>query len=267
MNQTYQAPRSVGIALLIAAVIGVAALAGCIGSADKDFSELAPTASLAVDRTERWTTEEFLFDGSGSTDPNGNISGWVFDFGDGGEFATEDPEAAANVSHAYDTAGVYAVTLTVTDDGENQTGKQTDTDVVVVTVNDRLEVPPQANYAAPVESDQFAKSVFPFDVHEGATAYEGKIDVASAIPAGTSAVTLRLLDPDDQVLEEQNVTVDAGENTTVDLRGALETHTNHTLEIVVTSGGASTEGTLRIYYAEDALERDDEEEEEEGQDP
>jgi PKD repeat protein len=50
------------------------------------------------------------FDASGSTDPDGSIASYAWDFGDG-EHGT-----GATPQHAYDEAGTYTVKLTVTDD-------------------------------------------------------------------------------------------------------------------------------------------------------
>ena len=49
------------------------------------------------------------FDGSGSTDPDGTIASYAWDFGDGGTGSGPAP------SHTYATAGLYTVSLTVTD--------------------------------------------------------------------------------------------------------------------------------------------------------
>ena len=51
------------------------------------------------------------FDGSGSTDSDGTIASYAWDFGDGSTGTGVSP------SHAYAAAGLYTVTLTVTDDG------------------------------------------------------------------------------------------------------------------------------------------------------
>ena len=51
------------------------------------------------------------FDSSASTDSDGTITGYSWDFMDG-RFSTE-----ANPSHKFTKAGTYEVTLTVTDDG------------------------------------------------------------------------------------------------------------------------------------------------------
>ena len=53
------------------------------------------------------------FDGSQSSDPDGSIETYAFDFGDGATM--EGPLTAEQ--HAYDTPGAYQVTLTVYDDG------------------------------------------------------------------------------------------------------------------------------------------------------
>jgi len=50
------------------------------------------------------------FDGTGSSDPDGNILTWDWDFGDG------SVGSGATPTHAYATAGDYTVTLVVTDD-------------------------------------------------------------------------------------------------------------------------------------------------------
>ncbi|RLF52970.1 MAG: hypothetical protein DRN24_02365, partial [Thermoplasmata archaeon] len=50
------------------------------------------------------------FDGSGSSDPNNDIVSYSWDFGDGSS------GSGKYVTHTYDAAGVYNVTLTVTDD-------------------------------------------------------------------------------------------------------------------------------------------------------
>jgi len=65
------------------------------------------------------------FDGSGSTDSDGNIIAYQWDFGDGGSANGQ------KVSYSYDQAGTYTVQLTVTDD-DNATG--TSSKDVTVTV-------------------------------------------------------------------------------------------------------------------------------------
>ena len=54
--------------------------------------------------------EAVAFDGSGSSDPDGSIAAYRWDFGDGARATT------AVASHAYAAAGAHVATLTVTDD-------------------------------------------------------------------------------------------------------------------------------------------------------
>lgn len=62
------------------------------------------------------TTPACTFDASGSTDPDGSIASYAWDFGDGAKGEGAKP------SHTYTKAGTYAVKLTVTDDsGESGT--------------------------------------------------------------------------------------------------------------------------------------------------
>jgi PKD repeat protein len=64
-----------------------------------------PTASFTV--TTNGLTASV--NGSASSDPNGSISGYAWNFGDG-QFGS-----GPTTSHAYATAGTYTITLTVTD--------------------------------------------------------------------------------------------------------------------------------------------------------
>ena len=66
------------------------------------------------------------FDGSGSTDSDGEVTAWDWNFGDG------DTASGALVNHTYDAPGTYNVSLTVTD---NDT--LSDSDGLVITVNNR----------------------------------------------------------------------------------------------------------------------------------
>lgn len=86
-------------------------------------NQLPVASATAVPLTGKVSTN-FAFNGSGSSDPDGNIVSYSWDFGDG---ATG---GGANPTHSYSATGTYVATLTVTDDDGG-----TDTDTVTVTVN------------------------------------------------------------------------------------------------------------------------------------
>ncbi|MDP1919378.1 MAG: PKD domain-containing protein, partial [Myxococcales bacterium] len=71
-----------------------------------------PLARLTGPGTAQ-ATDTLSFDGSTSTDTDGTITSYRFDFGDG---STPVTSATSTASHAFATAGTYSVTLTVTDD-------------------------------------------------------------------------------------------------------------------------------------------------------
>ncbi|MUV88763.1 PKD domain-containing protein [Halapricum sp. CBA1109] len=76
----------------------------------------APTPSIAYSPSRPTTRSPTEFDASGSTDPDGSIVSYEWDFGDGTTATGE------TVSHTFPSPGQYTVTLTVTDgDGAVET--------------------------------------------------------------------------------------------------------------------------------------------------
>ncbi|NEM91214.1 PKD domain-containing protein [Galbitalea soli] len=92
-----------------------------------------PTASFTASTSDLTAS----VDGSGSTDPDGWITNWAWDFGDG------TTASGATASHSYAASGTYPVALTVTD---NSGGTNTVTQQVTVT-------------AAATASDAFGRTV------------------------------------------------------------------------------------------------------------
>jgi PKD repeat protein len=70
-------------------------------------ADVAPTARF----TSSCVGLSCSFDGSGSSDSDGNVVGYAWDFGDSHSGTGVSP------THAYGNAGTYTVSLTVTDDG------------------------------------------------------------------------------------------------------------------------------------------------------
>ena len=95
------------------------AYAAVAGSAPPPPTNQAPTAAF----THGCTSLACSFNGSGSSDSDGTIVSWAWNFGDG------TTASGATASKTYGAAGTYTVTLTVTDDDG-----ATDTHSVSVTV-------------------------------------------------------------------------------------------------------------------------------------
>lgn len=86
-------------------------ISGCDGNGGGDGNDTL-TASFTASPTALDPGESVTFDASDSMDSDGTISSYEWTF-DNGETATGE-----SVSHTYDVAGTYTVTLTVTDDEE-----------------------------------------------------------------------------------------------------------------------------------------------------
>ncbi|NNE71493.1 MAG: PKD domain-containing protein, partial [Rhodothermales bacterium] len=107
----------------------------------------APTAAISADPTTGPAPLTVTFDGTDSSDPNGDTLTYLWDLGD----ATSS--ADASVSHTYLTAGTYAVSLTVSDpDGES------DTAALSYTV--QANVAPTASFTFSYQNYQRPISVF-----------------------------------------------------------------------------------------------------------
>ena len=71
-----------------------------------------PTALFSASKKTAPVKSTVAFDGSPSFDPDGNITGYGWSFGDGSSL----PSGGANASHSYARPGVYTVQLWVTDE-------------------------------------------------------------------------------------------------------------------------------------------------------
>ena len=79
------------------------------------------------------TGGEVSFDGSGSSDPDGDILTYTWDFGDG-----TDLQSGSNVTHVYTMGGTYTVKLIVDDN------KGTDSSKDMATMDITINTPPSA---------------------------------------------------------------------------------------------------------------------------
>ncbi len=115
-THTYAQPGNYTITLTTTNSIGLSASVSHVSSVDE-----APSAVFAPYPTQPAAEQTVSFDGSGSTDPDGVIESWSWNFGDGSPI---DTGSNAITSHLYAEAGIYPVTLTVTD-SDGHTASQT----------------------------------------------------------------------------------------------------------------------------------------------
>ncbi len=80
-----------------------------IATVSLTFNQL-PVASFSITPTSTFVGSPITLNGTASSDPDGSISGYDWDFGDG------MPSGSGSIaSHSYSTAGVYTIKLTVRD--------------------------------------------------------------------------------------------------------------------------------------------------------
>ncbi len=144
-----------------------------------DPSNQSPTAIAGANPTSGAAPLTVSFSSNGSSDPDGSITGYLWDFDDGNQ------STAANPSHIFASQGQYNVMLTVTDD-DGATG----TDEVVVDVSDPPNQPPVAYIDAP---DQ--EGVYP--VNQAIT-YSGHATDNEDGDLGASAFTWSVILPNGQ---------------------------------------------------------------------
>ncbi|AEV68200.1 glycoside hydrolase family 44 protein [Acetivibrio clariflavus] len=92
-----------------------------------------PVASFTISNSEPVTDEDIIFDASDSTDPDGNIVYYAWDFGDGSE------GKGKTVKHKYAKPGTYTVKLIVTDDKYANSSPATKTITVTQATGDNSE--------------------------------------------------------------------------------------------------------------------------------
>lgn len=142
-----------------------------------------PIADAGPDQ-EAILGESVQFDGSGSSDPDGDIVSYQWDFGDG-----TPTESGAVVSHAYSAADTYTVTLTVIDDDD---ANGTDTATVTVltpeeAIDDLIEIVENLGLQQGIENSLGAKLENAQDALAAANA-ENRNDAISKMEAFINAV-------------------------------------------------------------------------------
>ena len=150
-----------------------------------------PTANF----TFTVTNQTVAFNGSSSTDPDGSIASYAWDFGDA------STGTGATPSHAYALPGTYSVTLTVTDNGGVTHSKTVD-----VTVLPPATQPPVASFTlstsnltalfnASASSDPDGTiAAYAWNFGDGSAAGTGVNPSHAYSAAGTYSVTLTVTD-------------------------------------------------------------------------
>jgi hypothetical protein len=119
---------------------------------------LPPVAVAWADPTEIALGDSVCFDGSQSSDPEGGLLLYLWDYADG-----TAPEYGSPHCHAYSTPGMFAAMLRVTDEVGGQ-----DTDEVVISVVpadvDESSHPPHFALAAGVPNPSSAGVTIPFEL-------------------------------------------------------------------------------------------------------
>ena len=97
---------------------------------------ILPIAILKVDKNSGVINDTFIFNVSGSYDPDGSIILYQLDFGDGTSTQFVNP---ASVSHVYTAVGIYNAKLSITDN-RNGVSLETANSVQVITINNQPPV-------------------------------------------------------------------------------------------------------------------------------
>lgn len=203
---TYDAPQTVDISVTVADPQNRTDTA----TETITISAEPPQAALHVDPEDVDITDEVTFDASGSTS---TITEYQFDFGDGTENTTDED----TVTHSYDDAGDYDVSVTVVDEFGQEATAESSVNVLPEPPSASLTVEPrQAENGTELsldatESDGDIES-FEWEFGDGTTetTTEGSLAYTYAEP-GNYTVEVTVVDSEDREdTAEQNVSITPG---------------------------------------------------------
>ena len=111
-----------GMRCLPLLIVGIVIFSGCLDFLDEEDVNGAPQASANSEGGSNFEpNQEIVFTGKGSSDPDGDVLEyfWDFDKNDGkDESIIGNIANNGRITHSYEDEGVYTVTLTVTDGNE-----------------------------------------------------------------------------------------------------------------------------------------------------
>ena len=168
------------------------AIAACGGGGDGDggSGNAAPAASFTASPETGTAPLTVAFDAAASTDPDGSISGYAWNFGDG------STGSGVNATHTFVAGGSYTVTLTVTDSA-GATGTTTRT-VTATGTTTTVTVSGRITY----ERVPFA--------NPGAAGSASGLDYAGTFAAPARSVVVELVDASSQAVLATATTDDDG---------------------------------------------------------
>ena len=106
-------------------IVGIVIFSGCLDFLDEEDVNGAPQASANSEGGSNFEpNQEIVFTGKGSSDPDGDVLEyfWDFDKNDGkDESIIGNIANNGQITHSYEDEGAYTVTLTVTDGNEFST--------------------------------------------------------------------------------------------------------------------------------------------------
>lgn len=250
---TPMAPNRKTGTLAVLALVGAALLSGCagwVGSNGHD-GNVAPVARLDADKDKAWAGDDLTFDAQDSTDPDGNVTQWRFDFGDGTHLNVTDRDAA-RVKHAYARGGEYEASVVVVDDGTHDgLGEKSSKATVRVAIDERSPVAAEVVRTAVGNGSAGSRMDVPFDVRQGADRTVSNVTLQNLLVAGATEVQLTVRDPSGKVLAQETYTLNSTESRDVKLSADLDDTGNHTLEVLAVSGAARVTGVQETHYGDD----------------
>ena len=189
------------------------------------------------------------FDGTGSTDSDGSIVSYAWDFGDGGTSSDSAP------SHAYPQGGDYTATLTVTDDrGDSRS------DTVDLTAGDAANQAPTAAFtsscvnractfdASGSSDPDGTVASYTWDFGDGGTG-TGVTPTHVYASGGTDTVSLVVTDNDatDSAAVTHDVVPTDPPASTIGFRGSATSSSNSTIQRVTEPAAVAAGDTLLLF--------------------
>jgi PKD repeat protein len=197
-----------------------------------------PSAAFDTSPSDPETGETVTFDASASTDADGSVASYEWDFGDG------ETASGESVTHAYDSAGDYDVTLTVTDDdGATDTATQT------VSVSEPADPEPEPDLStavslSPSEDLVAVNGTTTFDVVvEDADGGVGAYSLALSVDDGETATIEDVL-VDESALSDVQISAD-GSSATVDV-ALLDTEQNGSVTVATVTVAGAADGEAAV---------------------